>query len=107
MDGKRRAGANEYRNILRIAGLAANSALVYCSGEEKPINEKYIIPLLILILILIVFTTGCNSAKNAGGGSGTSMQGTWTVTGNLQCTQGCASGVSNTTKLRWSQVPAA
>ncbi len=96
MDGKRRAGANEYRNILRIAGLAANSALLYCSGEEKPINEKYIIPLLILILILIVFTTGCNSAKNAGGGSGTSMQGTWTVTGNLQCTQGCASGVSNT-----------
>ena len=83
MDGKRRAGANEYHNILRIAGLAANSALLYCSGEEKPINEKYIIPLLILILILIVFAAGCNSAKNAGGGSGTSMQGTWTVTGNL------------------------
>src|SRR5438445_7808549 len=36
-----------------------------------------------LILILIVFAAGCNSAKNAGGGSGTSMQGTWTVTGNL------------------------
>ena len=56
--------------------------------------KKYIIPPL--LLILIVFAAGCNSAKNAGGGSGTSMQGTWTVTGNLQCTQGCGSGVSNT-----------
>jgi hypothetical protein len=37
----------------------------------------------ILILILIVFAAGCDSAKNTGGGSGTSMQGTWTVTGNL------------------------
>src|SRR5713226_3399453 len=37
----------------------------------------------ILILILIVFAAGCNSAKNSGGGSGTSMQGMWTVTGNL------------------------
>ena len=37
----------------------------------------------ILILILIVFAAGCNSTKNSGGGSGTSMQGTWTVTGNL------------------------
>ncbi len=37
----------------------------------------------ILILILIVFAAGCNSAKNAGGGSGASMQGIWTVTGNL------------------------
>ena len=36
-----------------------------------------------LILILMVYGAGCNSAKNAGGGSGTSMQGTWTVTGNL------------------------
>ena len=37
----------------------------------------------ILILILIVFAAGCDSAKNTGGGSGTSMQGMWTVTGNL------------------------
>jgi hypothetical protein len=37
-----------------------------------------------LILILIAFAAGCsNSSKNAGGGSGTSMQGMWTVTGNL------------------------
>ena len=57
--------------------------------------KKYIIPQLLLILILIV-AAGCSSAKNAGGGSGTSMQGTWAVTGNLQCTQGCGSGVSNT-----------
>jgi len=33
----------------------------------------------ILILILIVFAAGCNAAKNAGGGSGTSIQGTWTA----------------------------
>ena len=39
----------------------------------------------ILILVLVVFAAGCNSATNPGGGSGkaTSMQGTWTVTGNL------------------------
>ncbi len=39
----------------------------------------------ILILILIVFAVGCNSASNAGGGSGTdtSMPGTWTITGTL------------------------
>jgi hypothetical protein len=42
----------------------------------------------ILILILTVFAAGCNSATNAGGGSGTApqgttMQGTWTATGNL------------------------
>jgi hypothetical protein len=36
----------------------------------------------ILISILIVFAAGCNSAKN-GSVSGTSMQGMWTVTGNL------------------------
>src|SRR6266478_5012065 len=57
--------------------------------------KKYIIPLLILIWFLIVFAAGCggNSANKT---TGTSMQGTWTITGNLQCTQGCGSGVSNT-----------
>jgi len=35
-----------------------------------------------LILILIVFAAGCNS-NSTGGGPGTSMQGTWTATGNL------------------------
>ncbi len=34
----------------------------------------------ILILTLIVFVAGCNSAHNAGGKT-TSMQGTWTVSG--------------------------
>jgi hypothetical protein len=38
----------------------------------------------ILILILIAFAAGCSSSSNnAGGGSPTSIQGTWTVTGNL------------------------
>jgi hypothetical protein len=37
----------------------------------------------ILILISIVFAVGCSSTKNAGSGSGTSLPGTWTVTGNL------------------------
>lgn len=37
----------------------------------------------ILILALIVFATGCSSSNNAGGGSGTPLPGTWTVTGNL------------------------
>ena len=52
--------------------------------------------ILILISILIVFAAGCNSAINTGHATDTFMQGTWTVTGNLQCTQGCGSGVSNT-----------
>jgi hypothetical protein len=37
----------------------------------------------VLIMILIVFAAGCNSANNTGSGPGTSMQGAWTVTGNL------------------------
>jgi hypothetical protein len=35
------------------------------------------------LLVLLIVAAGCSSAKNAGGGPGTSMQGTWTVTGNL------------------------
>jgi hypothetical protein len=46
--------------------------------------------ILILILSLIVFAAACDSAKNPGGGSGTSMQGTWTVTGNLGSQSGPA-----------------
>ena len=45
-------------------------------GNLKGENMKRI-----LILALIVFAAGCSSSKNAGGGSGTSMQGTWTVSG--------------------------
>ena len=37
----------------------------------------------ILMLMLLVFVAGCSSSKSSGGGPGTSMQGTWTVTGNL------------------------
>jgi len=37
----------------------------------------------ILILISIVFAVGCSSSKKAGSGSETSLQGMWTVTGNL------------------------
>ena len=49
--------------------------------------KKYIIPLLILVLVLIVFAAGCSSSKKTGGESGTSMQGTWTVTGNVSGSQ--------------------
>jgi hypothetical protein len=38
---------------------------------------------LILIVILTLLAAGCSSTKSSGGGPGTSMQGTWTVTGNL------------------------
>jgi hypothetical protein len=34
-----------------------------------------------LVFILIAFAAGCNSTRNAG--PGTTMQGTWTATGNL------------------------
>src|SRR5438132_10703350 len=39
--------------------------------------------ILMLMLLLLVFVAGCSSSKSSGGGPGTSMQGTWTVTGNL------------------------
>ncbi len=42
----------------------------------------------IAILILIVFAVGCSSTNSAGGGSGTSMQGTWTVTGSATSQRG-------------------
>ncbi len=41
----------------------------------------------LFILILIVFAAGCSSSKNSGA-SGTSMQGMWTVTGNVSSQQG-------------------
>jgi hypothetical protein len=43
----------------------------------------------ILISILIVFVAGCNST-NRGGGPGLSMQGTWTVMGNVAPQRGPA-----------------
>lgn len=43
--------------------------------------KRILIP--ILTLILIAFAAGCSSSRNAGGGPGTSMQGMWSVTGNL------------------------
>jgi hypothetical protein len=42
----------------------------------------------ILILISIVFAVGCGSTKNAASGSATSLQGMWTVTGNLASQSG-------------------
>jgi hypothetical protein len=41
------------------------------------------IPISISILILTLFAAGCSSTNSTGGGAGTSMQGTWNVTGNL------------------------
>lgn len=53
----------------------------------------------ILILVLTVFAIGCNSVNKAGTVSGTSMdQGTWTVTGNLQCAV-CGSSAPKTYKV--------
>jgi hypothetical protein len=48
--------------------------------------------ILILILILIVLASGCNSATHTGNGpvTGTSMVGTWTATGNLGSQSGSA-----------------
>jgi hypothetical protein len=39
---------------------------------------------MVMLMLVLVFTAGCSSSSNnTGGGPGTSMQGTWTVTGNL------------------------
>jgi hypothetical protein len=51
-------------------------------GSAAAKNRRWTNCVLILILILIFFATGCSSAKS-GVGTGTSMEGTWTVTGNL------------------------
>ena len=45
----------------------------------------------LVILIFVVFAAGCGSSKNSGG-LGTSMQGMWTVTGNVSSQQGGGSG---------------
>lgn len=58
-----------------------------------------------LILFVSVFAAGCNSGNKTAATTSTSMQGTWTVTGNLQCTQGCGSGVSNTYKVVFVSSP--
>src|SRR5262249_8633758 len=52
--------------------------------------------LYLLIGTLMFFGAGCGSDDNPKGPTGTSMQGTWTVTGNIQCTQSCGSSGSNT-----------
>jgi hypothetical protein len=36
-----------------------------------------------ILILILMFAAGCNSAKNAGPGTSTSMAGTWTATGNL------------------------
>jgi hypothetical protein len=49
-------------------------------------------PILILMLIaLIVFASGCSSSTNSMKASGTPMTGTWAVTGSGQCTPSCGS----------------
>ena len=47
--------------------------------------------LYLLIGTLMVFGAGCGSGNHPKVPTGTSMQGTWSVTGNVQCTQGCGS----------------
>src|SRR5271167_2706731 len=51
-------------------------------GSVWAAGERGTKRILISVLILFAFATSCSSAKN-GTGSGTSMQGAWTVTGNL------------------------
>jgi hypothetical protein len=48
--------------------------------EEKNMKR---ISILITTLILTLFAAGCSSSKSPASVSGTSMQGTWSVTGNL------------------------
>jgi hypothetical protein len=45
-------------------------------------------PALFGLLVLLIVAAGCNSAKNTLGESGTSIQGMWTVTGNLGAQSG-------------------
>jgi hypothetical protein len=54
----------------------------------------------ILILILILFAAGCSSTKSSGGGQGTTIQGTWAVTGNLS-----PQGVSGTYQVTFVSSP--
>ena len=42
----------------------------------------------ILILILLVFATGCSSSKSSSNGPATSIQGTWSVTGSISSQTG-------------------
>jgi hypothetical protein len=64
--------------------LISGHSLSPSDGSAWAANERGTKRILISILILIVFATGCNSTKSGmGTGTGTSMQGTWTVTGNL------------------------
>jgi len=55
----------------------------------------------ILILSLILFAAGCSSTKNSDA-QGTSMQGMWTVTGNLG-----SQGGSETYQVKFVSSPAA
>ena len=41
------------------------------------------IPILISTVILVLLAAGCSSSKSPASAPGTSMQGTWSVTGNL------------------------
>lgn len=51
-------------------------------GSVRAANERRAKRILVSILTLVALATSCSSTKN-GTGPGTSMQGTWTVTGNL------------------------
>jgi hypothetical protein len=62
-------------------GLPNSWALPWSRGGNFNFTEKNMKS--ILILLAMVFGAGCNSGTNMSGESGTSMAGTWTVSGTL------------------------
>ena len=61
-----------------------------------------------LMLILLLFAVGCSSSNSTGGTSGgttgTPMEGTWSITGSVQCTQ-CGSGGSPSYQVAFVSSP--
>lgn len=76
-------GAAENRaKRCQISGHSHSSSDGPAEAVNEAVNKEAATRIMIPILILIVFASSCSSSKNGLGG-GTSMQGTWVVTGNL------------------------
>ncbi len=70
--------------------------------------EESMKQVLVLMLILLLFAVGCSSSNSTGGSSGgtssTPMEGTWSITGSVQCTQ-CGSGGSPSYQVAFVSSP--